>query len=103
MPDNPRRAIRMSSYTKIPKRLLSFRFEKEEGSSTSRTAGTALVVEGRRTQFDEVTHFLTTDPVDAGWGAHLKEAFLTGRWLMYQRSWYTNIKLFAVYGAISAH
>lgn len=47
---------------------------------------------------------MTTDAADAGWGAHLNEKYITGKWSMHQRSWHSNVKeLFAVYSAISRH
>lgn len=49
----------------------------------------------------EVTHFLTTDAADAGWGAHLNDHYLTGHWTNHQKTWHSNMKeLYAVYGAI---
>ncbi|KAI5647002.1 reverse transcriptase (RNA-dependent DNA polymerase) domain-containing protein [Phthorimaea operculella] len=50
----------------------------------------------------EVTHFLTTDAADAGWGAHLNGLYLSGKWALSQRRWHSNMKeMFAVYGAIN--
>ncbi|KAL0809316.1 hypothetical protein ABMA28_011526 [Loxostege sticticalis] len=49
----------------------------------------------------EVTHFLTTDAADAGWGAQLNGMFLSGKWTSLQERWHSNVKeMYAVYGAI---
>ncbi|KAI5644926.1 reverse transcriptase (RNA-dependent DNA polymerase) domain-containing protein [Phthorimaea operculella] len=50
-----------------------------------------------------VTHFLTTDAADVGWGAQLNEVYLSGSWTAQQRRWHSNLKeMYAVYGAISS-
>ncbi|KAL0839475.1 hypothetical protein ABMA28_016184 [Loxostege sticticalis] len=52
----------------------------------------------------QVTHFLTTDAADAGWGAHLNGSYLSGQWSRHQQKWHSNVKeMFAVYGAIASH
>lgn len=48
-----------------------------------------------------ITHFLTTDAADAGWGAQLNETLMAGKWTQEQMKWHSNLKeLFAVYAAI---
>lgn len=49
----------------------------------------------------EITHFLTTDAADTGWGAQLEETLLSGNWSAEQKKWHSNRKeMYAVYAAI---
>lgn len=49
----------------------------------------------------KVTHFLTTDAADAGWGAHLNSYYMSGKWRNSQRNWHSNLKeMYAVYAAL---
>ncbi|CAH2208009.1 jg1828 [Pararge aegeria aegeria] len=48
-----------------------------------------------------VTHLLTTDASDIGWGAQLDDIKIAGTWTNYQLAWHANQKeMFAVYAAI---
>ncbi|XP_074112632.1 uncharacterized protein LOC141536193 [Cotesia typhae] len=49
----------------------------------------------------KVTHFLTTDAVDRGWGAQLNGIYMSGNWSATQKKWHSNKKeLLAVYQAL---
>ncbi|XP_064076265.1 uncharacterized protein LOC135194585 [Vanessa tameamea] len=51
-----------------------------------------------------VTHFLTTDASDLGWGAHLNGHIMWGTWSPQQQRWHSNKKeLYAVMAAIRAN
>ncbi|KAJ0179494.1 hypothetical protein K1T71_005206 [Dendrolimus kikuchii] len=51
-----------------------------------------------------ITHYLTTDAADAGWGAQLNDTCLSGEWAPYQRPWHSNLKeMYAVFAAINSH
>ncbi|XP_058810379.1 uncharacterized protein LOC131675418 [Phymastichus coffea] len=48
-----------------------------------------------------VTHYLTTDAADAGWGAQVNNIHTSGSWTARQRSWHSNKKeLYAVYASL---
>ncbi|CAH2095188.1 unnamed protein product [Euphydryas editha] len=48
-----------------------------------------------------ITHHLTTDASDIGWGAQIEETSISGQWTEVQQSWHVNLKeLFAVHEAI---
>lgn len=50
---------------------------------------------------DPITHLLTTDASDVGWGAQLGESMMTGQWTIPQQNWHVNLKeLYAVHAAI---
>lgn len=48
-----------------------------------------------------VTHFLTTDAADSGWGAQLNNSHQSGSWTTKQSSWHSNKKeMYAVYATL---
>lgn len=48
-----------------------------------------------------VTHLLTTDASNIGWGAQINDHFIMGTWKKTQMSWHANRKeMFAVYAAV---
>ncbi|KPI95220.1 Transposon Ty3-I Gag-Pol polyprotein [Papilio xuthus] len=50
---------------------------------------------------NSISHLLTTDASDFGWGAQLGDTKMSGQWSKRQQSWHVNLKeLFAVYAAI---
>lgn len=51
----------------------------------------------------EVTHYLTSDAANVGWGAHLNGKHLAGQWTPEQKLWHSNVKeLYAVFAAIQS-
>lgn len=50
-----------------------------------------------------VQHFLTTDAADYGWGAHLDDYMVSGKWSYSQMTWHCNCKeMFAIISAIKS-
>ncbi|XP_026318136.1 uncharacterized protein LOC113228912 [Hyposmocoma kahamanoa] len=48
-----------------------------------------------------ITHLLTTDASDIGWGAQLDDTSINGSWTVQQQTWHANRKeMFAVHAAI---
>ncbi|KAI8442411.1 hypothetical protein MSG28_005925 [Choristoneura fumiferana] len=101
-PNNTPRAATLPSNPEIPKEPNELQTKREETSTPLSSDGVTLVAKGHRQQLSGDAP--KGNAADTGWGAHLNETYLTGRWSRNQRSWHSNLKeLYAVYGAISRH